>query len=74
MLVSNGQYGHCMSEDSSASSSVANRTLRVVYIVGIALNALALTIAARTGETVVALTLGLVIVYLGVRYRMLDSA
>jgi len=61
-----------MSEETS--SSIPTRTLRVVYLVGIALNAVALAIAARAGQLAGALTLGLIIVYLGVRYRMLDRS
>lgn len=61
-----------MTEETESSLPIAKRTLRVVYLVGIALNVVALTVAAAAGETVGALTLGLIIVYLGVRYRMLD--
>ncbi|SDJ92629.1 hypothetical protein SAMN05216226_11217 [Halovenus aranensis] len=61
-----------MTEETESSLPIARGTLRVVYLVGIALNVVALTVAAAAGETVGALTLGLIIVYLGVRYRMLD--
>ncbi|MFC7058297.1 hypothetical protein [Halovenus salina] len=61
-----------MSEETA--SSIPARTLRVVYLVGIALNAVALVIAAQAGQMAGALTLGLILVYLGIRYRMLGGS
>jgi len=65
-----------MTEETEASGSlpVTDRQLRVVYIAGIALNAIALLVAARSGEMLAVLTLGLVIAYLCVRYWMLDTS
>lgn len=48
--------------------------LRWVYLAGIALNILALLIAATTGEMLGALTLVIIVVYLSVRYRMLETS
>jgi hypothetical protein len=60
--------------DGTGSLPITAGQLRWVYVAGIALNLAALALAVRTGERVVALTLGVVIVYLGVRYRMLSLA
>lgn len=65
-----------MTGDTAVSGSlpVTDRQLRAVYVAGIALNAIALLIAAKSGEIPGALTLGVVIVYLCVRYWMLDRS
>lgn len=47
--------------------------LRVVYVAGIALNALALALSALAGEWLITATFAVILVYLGIRYRMVDS-
>jgi hypothetical protein len=65
-----------MTEDTetSESSPMTNGRLRIVYVTGIALNVIALTIAAMADERLAALTLGIVIVYLSVRYWMIVTS
>jgi hypothetical protein len=65
-----------MTEETGSSGPlpITDRQLRWVYLAGIALNILALLIAATTGETLGALTLVVIIVYLSFRYRMLDAS
>jgi hypothetical protein len=48
--------------------------LRLVYVAGIALNVLALSVAAMGGEWLLAVTFVVVLVYLGVRYRMVSGS
>ncbi|MFP8951407.1 hypothetical protein ACLI4Z_00350 [Natrialbaceae archaeon A-arb3/5] len=48
------------------------RRLQLMYGFGIALNAIALVAAASTGSTLYAVTFGLVMGYLGVRYWMVS--
>lgn len=60
--------------DTSGPLPITARQLGWVYIAGIALNVLALLVAATTGEMLGALTLGVVIVYLSIRYWMLDTS
>lgn len=60
--------------DSSVSTPLGASKLRWVYVAGIALNVVALAVALRAGERLAALTLGVVILYLGVRFRMLRSS
>jgi len=57
-------------EPESESSLLTANLLRLVYVAGIALNTLALAAAVRAGQTLAALTLGVVIVYLCLRYWM----
>ena len=52
---------------------MTDRRLRLLYVVGIALNAVALATAAMAGETLFAVTFGIVMVYLGIRYWMVTS-
>lgn len=66
--------GPHMAEETTGSLPISSGLLRWVYIAGIALNLIALVIAARTGQMVGALTLGLVIVYLSVRYWLLRTS
>ena len=47
-----------------------DRRLRLLYVVGIALNAIALSAAVSAGEIIFGITFGLVMVYLGIRYWM----
>jgi len=61
-------------DDTLDSLPITRRQLRLVYIAGIALNAVALVITARSGRTLPALTLGIVIVYLGLRYWLLGRS
>jgi hypothetical protein len=44
--------------------------LQVVYVVGIVLNIGALLSTAKAGEWLFTATFGVIIVYLGIRYRM----
>jgi len=60
--------------ETAGSSPIGASQLRWIYVAGIALNVVALAVAARSGEPLIALTLGVVIVYLGIRYRMLGSS
>jgi hypothetical protein len=64
-----------MSNDGTPGSlPISGRQLRWVYVAGIALNLVALTVAVTTGQTLGALTLGLVVVYLSARYWLLRSS
>jgi hypothetical protein len=63
-----------MAEESDGALPVSSGLLGWIYVAGIGLNLVALVIAARTGQTLGALTLGLVIVYLSVRYWLLRSS
>ncbi|WP_177209065.1 hypothetical protein [Natronobacterium haloterrestre] len=51
----------------------SSRRLRTMYVVGIALNAVALVAAASSGATLYAGTFGLILVYLGIRYWMVTT-
>ncbi|WP_202911749.1 hypothetical protein [Natrialba swarupiae] len=48
------------------------RRLGLMYVFGIALNGAALVVAATAGSTLYAVTFGLVMVYLGIRYVMVS--
>ena len=63
-----------MDEAESRSSPLTDSRLRLVYVAGIALNLIALSIAATAGEILIALTFGIVIVYLSIRYWMIVSS
>lgn len=63
-----------MAEESTGSLPVSSGLLRLIYVAGIAFNLVALTVAVRTGQMLGAVTLGLVIVYLSVRFWMLQSS
>jgi hypothetical protein len=65
-----------MTEETNSSGPlpITQRQLRWVYLAGIALNGFALVIAATTGEMLGALTLAVIIVYLSIRYRLLDTS
>jgi len=60
--------------DTAGSLPLGAGQLRWVYAAGIALNVVALAVAVRTGERLAAVTLGVVIVYLGIRFRMISSS
>ena len=60
--------------DDLRSSRLTDSRLRLVYVAGLALNVFALAAAASAGETLVAVTFGVVIVYLCVRYWMVTRA
>lgn len=47
------------------------RRLRSIYALGIGLNVIALVYAAMDGSPLFAVTFGLVVVYLGLRYWMI---
>ncbi len=49
------------------------RRLRLLYVVGIALNAIALTAAWTAGEVLFAVTFGIVMIYLALRYWMVAT-
>ena len=63
-----------MAEETTGSLPISSGLLRWIYVAGIALNLVALVIAAQTGQTLGALTLGLVVVYLSARYWLLRSS
>jgi hypothetical protein len=64
-----------MADDGTPNSlPISGRQLRWVYVAGIALNLVALTVAVTTGQQLGALTLGLIIVYLSARYWLLRSS
>jgi hypothetical protein len=48
--------------------------LQVIYVVGIALNTVAMLSTAKAGEWLITVTFGVVIVYLSFRYRMATSS
>ena len=48
--------------------------MRSMYALGIALNGVALVYAAMDGSLLFAVTFGIVMLYLGVRYWMVSSA
>ncbi|WP_165874943.1 hypothetical protein [Natrarchaeobius oligotrophus] len=48
------------------------RRLGTMYLFGIALNGAALVTAASTGATLYAVTFGIVMIYLGLRYWMIS--
>ncbi|WP_187432878.1 hypothetical protein [Natronococcus pandeyae] len=50
-----------------------DRRMRSMYLLGMGLNALALVYAVSDGSPLFAVTFGLVIAYLGVRYWMVSS-
>jgi hypothetical protein len=58
----------------SESSPLTDSRLRLIYVAGIALNAIALTAAATAGQLVISLTFGFVIVYLGFRYWLIATS
>ena len=63
-----------MAEEQSGSLPISSGLLRWIYVAGIALNLIALVIAAQTGQIIGALTLGIVIIYLSVRFWMLRGS
>jgi len=63
-----------MAEEQSGSLPVSSGLLRWIYVAGIALNLIALVVAAQTGQIIGALTLGIVIIYLSVRFWMLRGS
>ena len=50
------------------------RRLRSMYVFGVLLNGVALIYAAMDGALLFAVTFGIVMVYLGIRYWMVDAA
>lgn len=63
-----------MDETKSRSSPLTDSRLRLVYVAGIALNLIALSLAATAGETLIAVTFCVVIVYLSIRYWIIVSS
>ena len=62
-----------MTEETGTQSLLGDSRLRLVYVVGIALNVIAASAAASAGEWLFAVTFGFVIVYLCVRYWMIHT-
>jgi len=62
-----------MTEETELSPLTDSR-LRLVYVAGIALNVVALTAAASAGEWPIAVTFGVVIVYLCFRLWMVATS
>lgn len=54
-------------------SALTDRRLRIIYIVGIAFNLIALSIAIEAGEPLFILTFAVIIAYLAVRYWMVAT-
>lgn len=54
-------------------SPMTDGRLRLVYVAGIALNTVALFGAVTAGEWLFAVTFGVILVYLSVRYRMVSG-
>lgn len=63
-----------MSDDTTESSPLSDRRLRLVYLAGIALNVIALASAVLAREWLVSVTFGVILVYLAVRYRTIPSS
>lgn len=61
-------------KDTEASSPLTDSRLRLVYVAGIAFNLFALSAAATAGEWLFAVTFGVIIVYLGIRYWMVTTS
>ena len=60
--------------EASGPSPITDSRLRLVYVAGIALNLVALSGAVMADEWLFAVTFGVVIVYLGVRYWMVVTS
>jgi len=60
--------------EASESSPLTDSRLRLVYVAGIAFNVVALSAAAAAQEWLFAVTFGVIIVYLGVRYWMVATS
>ena len=58
----------------SRSSLITDSRLRLAYVAGIALNLIALSGAVMAGEGLFAVTFGIIIVYLCVRYWMVVTS
>ncbi|WP_174811746.1 hypothetical protein [Salinadaptatus halalkaliphilus] len=52
---------------------MSNYRMRLLYVVGIAFNLIALSVSVNAGETLFAVTFGVIVVYLGVRYWMIAT-
>jgi len=63
-----------MSDKTGQPGPLSRRQLRLVYVAGIALNVIALATVASEGQWVVAATFGVIIAYLGFRFRLLGSS
>lgn len=61
-------------EEQSSALSLTDSRLRLVYIAGLAVNAIALTAAAMAGDWLITATFGVVILYLGLRYWMVATS
>ncbi len=60
--------------ETNESSPLTDSRLRLVYVVGIALNVVALSVAATAGEWLIVVTFGFVIVYLCFRYWIVATS
>ena len=58
----------------SESSPLTDSRLRLVYVAGIAFNVVALSGAVVAQEWLFAVTFGVIIVYLGIRYWMVATS
>lgn len=58
----------------SRSSLIMDSRLRLLYVAGIALNLIALSGAVMAGERLFAVTFGIIVVYLCVRYWMVVTS
>jgi len=60
--------------EKSESSPMTDSRLRLVYVAGIALNVVALSGAVMAGEWLFAVTFGVILVYLFIRYWMVATS
>jgi hypothetical protein len=61
-------------KEASGSSPLTDGRLRLVYVAGIAFNVVALSGAVMADEWLFAVTFGVIIVYLLIRYRMVVTS
>ena len=54
--------------------NISDRQLQAFYLFGVALNTIALIYSIEVGEYLFAATFGFILVYLGVRYRMVTRS
>jgi hypothetical protein len=60
--------------EASGSSPLTDGRLRLVYVAGIAFNVVALSGAVMAGEWLFAVTFGVIVVYLLIRYWMVVTS
>ena len=54
--------------------NISDRQLQAFYLFGVALNTIALIYSIEVGEYLFAATFGFILLYLGVRYRMVTRS